>query len=245
MEVTKINWKKHFDAVYCLSLADNIEKRAVMTKEFKRIGIPTSLIHWKITVRNNFYKYIWNNPTFPTKRWWLTVEGALNCTMGHYEIMKECLVMGYESVLIVEDDVRFLKDLKTLKGIIENIPVNDILLLDKSIPLSKEAYKEAVKKSSSKLFMDYSDVKLWGTGCLSLSSRAMKVMTGSLEQMWEPIDNKTNRVNNNGVVVNEDGLVRVASITNACVQDMSLKPETGQYDDIIYEDIADLKKYNL
>jgi hypothetical protein len=57
-----IRWDEKFDAIYCISLADNISRRDDLKKELKRVGILDSTVfHWKITVKNELYKYIWSN----------------------------------------------------------------------------------------------------------------------------------------------------------------------------------------
>ena len=44
-----IKWDEKFDAIYCISLADNISRRDDLKKELKRVGILDSTVfHWKI-----------------------------------------------------------------------------------------------------------------------------------------------------------------------------------------------------
>src|SRR5574344_1761512 len=47
-----------------------------------------------------------------------TVRSFFNSTMNHYRIVKTARALGYESILIVEDDARFLKDLRRVEEIV-------------------------------------------------------------------------------------------------------------------------------
>lgn len=243
----KIDWKKHFDAVYCLSLASNVKRREDMEKELRRVGIAQSrLLKMKITVKNAFYKHIWSNPDFPTERWWIHNSSALNATMGHYEIMKECLDLGYERVLIMEDDIRFLKDIAAVKSIIDAMPKSDIVLLDKFIPISKEQYLNSLETEKiNDYFSDFSKVKIWGVSCYAVTKKAMEVMTRNQELRYVPADHVTNRVDNHGRVVNDDGLTRAAAIKNLAMQDFSYKERLNDHDKIAYERLVKLEDYNL
>ena len=242
-----IKWSKYFDAVYCLSLADNTQRRVDMTKELRRVGIFQSRIFkWKITVRNEFYHYIWTNPDFHTERWWLHLESAMNATMGHYEIMKESLALNHERILIIEDDIRFLKDLQELSEILNEIPEYDVLLLDKCLNVGRESYQDALENNGiNGHFFNFNNVKLWSVGCYGLSRKAMQTITKRQESLFIPADHVTNRVDNKGNVVNDDGLVRVASIRNAAMQDFKYKKQLSALDEIVYNGIADPEEYAL
>ena len=238
-----IVWDEHFDAVFVLSLADYIERRNLMREELHRVGIEASgILHWKITVRNAFYSYIWRNPSFPSPRWWLNREPNLNCTMGHYEIMKESLARGFRRILILEDDVRFLRDTAAIAEILDDLPEGwDIAMLDYNIPEAKTSYNEALRSSRvNGHYFRFDTVRLWSTGCYALSAKAMRHITQEQERNYRPADEIYNRMSE------DDGLLRVAAIRNIAVQDMRLKGE--QMNDIdrhLYDGIAELKDYNL
>ena len=220
-----IAWDEHFDAIFVLSLADYIERRNLMREELHRVGIEASgILHWKITVRNAFYSYIWRNPSFPSPRWWLNREPNLNCTMGHYEIMKESLARGFR---------RILQEPAFRPG--------RLAMLDYNIPVAKTSYNEALRSSRvNGYYFRFDTVRLWSTGCYALSAKAMRHITQEQERNYRPADEIYNRMSE------DDGLLRVAAIRNIAVQDMRLKGE--QMNDIdrhLYDGIAELKDYNL
>lgn len=246
-----IQWEKYFDAIYCLSLADNIEKRSLLEKELSRVGILNSKIfRYKITVKNELYKYICSAPELNIDKYLQSNPQAFNTTLGHYEIMKECLAMGYKRVLILEDDVRFLKNIKEMYDILENIPEEcDICLFDKFVPFSKEPYLNEIKTNKiNTYFFNFEKIKLWSCGCYALSQNAMKTIVSKQVKKFVSADESTNKVNNDGVVVNDDNLYnlyRVSAIKNLCVQDRRLKEQMKPIDYHLYDDIVNLNDYYM
>ena len=240
----EVKWNKYFDAVYCISLADNIQRRDDLARELKRVGIKKCF--WKITVRNEFYRLIWTNPRFRVEKWWMHLEGPLNATLAHYEVMKEALALGYKRILILEDDVRFLKNLKDIEEALGNMPACDIALLDKCIPFGKERYFSELEKSQvNDYWLDFANVKLWSAACYAVSAKAMDVITRNQLRCFIPADHATNRVDNLGKVVNDDGLRRVASIRNIAVQNFFYKKEQNETDKLAYTEFVNLEDYAL
>ena len=43
------------------------------------------------------------------------------CTYGHYFMIREAYELGYEKVLFIEDDIRFLKDVDMIENVLENL----------------------------------------------------------------------------------------------------------------------------
>lgn len=240
-----MDWSKYFDKIYCLSLVNNVERRQDMEKEFQRVGIDTNsgYFKWKITVDNPFYKYIWTNPSLPTEKWWLGIKGALNCTMGHYEIMMEAQALGYERILIVEDDARFLNDVSEIERYLENLPEYDICLLDfyPRSPNDKQnfgKYKETHK--INELFIDYSQIYVLSCGCYALSKYGYTSLLNLQNTKYMPADHY---INNTRDSIRD--LKRVCPEKNISIQDMSYKPNRQPIDYHLYDGITDTKNYNL
>lgn len=58
-------------------------------------------------------------------------RGTFNSGMGHYRVIKTAYELGCGNCLVVEDDVRFLKDLNLLSDIVNDLPEDyDIALFD-------------------------------------------------------------------------------------------------------------------
>lgn len=250
-----INWKKYFDAIYCLSLADNLKRREFLSDELNRVGILNSgIFHWKITVVNNFYKYIWTNKDFNLNKYWGNVTGnnsALNCSMGHYELYRELQALGYKRVLILEDDVCFLNNLDEICEILEFIPDDyDICLLDKFLcePLArKEYFNEINKMKVNACFFNYDNIPLSSCGLFAVSEKAINALVEKHENSIEPPDHYTNRITfrNGKPLIYEDGLKRYCSIKNVAIQNANLNPPSKhKHLQIAYQGIINLEEYN-
>ena len=250
-----INWKKYFDAIYCLSLADNLKRREFLSDELNRVGILNSgIFHWKITVVNNFYKYIWTNKDFNLNKYWGNVTGnnsALNCSMGHYELYRELQALGYKRVLILEDDICFLNNLDEICEILEFMPDDyDICLLDKFLcePLArKEYFNEINKMKVNTCFFNYDNIPLSSCGLFAVSEKAINALVEKHENSIEPPDHYTNRITfrNGKPLIYEDGLKRYCSIKNVAIQNANLNPPSKhKHLQIAYQGIINLEEYN-
>ena len=224
-----IKWDEKFDAIYCISLADNISRRDDLKKELKRVGILDSRVfHWKITVKNELYKYIWNNPSLKANKWWFHLTGTLNCTLEHYAVYKECLALGYKRVLILEDDVVFLKDIKEIQKAIDNIPQNyDILKFNSYFSGTEEEIQKVINDNKiNDYYFDYSSLQQISAACYAVSSKAMLILSKYQETFYQPSDAILN-VQNTEI---DSKLVRVSTIKDICIQNFTYK------DDLKYED---------
>ena len=224
-----IKWEKKFDAIYCISLADNISRRDDLKKELSRVGILNlNIFHWKITVKNELYKYIWNNPSLKANKWWFHLTGTLNCTLEHYAVYKECLALGYKRVLILEDDVVFLKDIKEIQKAIDNIPQNyDILKFNSYFSGTEEEIQKVINDNKiNDYYFDYSSLQQISAACYAVSSKAMIILSKYQETFYQPSDAILN-VQNTEI---DSKLVRVSTIKDICIQNFTYK------DDLKYED---------
>ena len=224
-----IKWQEKFDAIYCISLADNISRRDDLKKELSRVGILNSnIFHWKITVKNELYKYIWNNPSLKANKWWFHLTGTLNCTLEHYAIYKECLALGYKRVLVLEDDIVFLKNIKEIQKAIDNIPENyDILKFNSYFSCKEEELQKVINSNKiNDYYFDYSSLQQISAACYAVSPKAMLVLTKYQEAFYQPCDTIFN-VQNPDI----DGkLIRVSTIKDICIQNFAYT------DDLKYED---------
>ena len=126
-----INWNKYFDHIYVLSGCSNFEKRKQLEDEFNRIGL------------NNYqWWYNCNNYFLDKSKFWIYNDIHQNIAFGHYSIIKTCYELGYENILIMEDDIRFLKDINEIENQLNIFLENknkydcyyfDYLIIDESI----------------------------------------------------------------------------------------------------------------
>ena len=101
-----INWNKYFDHIYILSGCSNFERRKQLEDEFKRVGL--SNYNWWYNCHNELMD--------KNKFCSLIDDTVKNIAFGHYSIIKTCYDLGYENVLVMEDDIRFLKDINEIEN---------------------------------------------------------------------------------------------------------------------------------
>ena len=102
----EIDWNKYFDHIYVLSKPSSFDRRKILDKEFERIGL-----------KNYQYCYGFENNLIDYSKYYNNdiKKEHIMTTIGHYSIIKTAYELGYENILIFEDDVRFLKDLNKIQ----------------------------------------------------------------------------------------------------------------------------------
>lgn len=221
-----IDWKKYFDHIYCIHFVDYKEREEELKKELKRVGILDSeIFSFKYTFRTPLDNTLYESYNFMRERnnEWFKIS-MLNLAIGHYSCMKESLGLGYERILIIEDDVAFLKNLDEIERILESSPHADIELYDKCG--TKENWDSCLKSKINKDYCSYS--LLWCASCYSVNRKGMEHITSCQEQKFNVADFYTNNfspvydINGRRRLV-EDGLFRAVSIKNIACQ----KPAKG------------------
>ena len=106
------------DKVFIINLKERTDRRKEILKELKKANIDNyeffDAIRPTIDDLNQWNpKYIENIPG-----WFKRLDkdeqhyrlGALGCLLSHYNVIKECKKRGYQNVLILEDDTKFMLD---------------------------------------------------------------------------------------------------------------------------------------
>ena len=101
-----INWNNYFDHIVIISASKNTDRRKYLNKEFERIGL--SNYEYFLNVNDNFL--------FDNK--YENNVNRKNCLHAHYFVIKRAYELGYDSIWIMEDDIRFLKDEENIKRVL-------------------------------------------------------------------------------------------------------------------------------
>ena len=119
-------------------------------------------------------------------------RGFFSCGMGHYRAIKTAYELGYEHSLVIEDDIRFLKDISLIEEIVNDLPENyDVALLDTFKPqgMSFDEWRDNAKKNKvSKHWCRFSNMRSFA--CYSMSRRGMERWIGK----WEGGFGRVNRL---------------------------------------------------
>ena len=226
-EKTMIDWKKYFDHIYCVHFVEYKERRLELMEELNRVGILDSgIFSFKYTFRTPLDNVLLNSYNFSRASDAEKFDvPKLNLAMGHYACIKEALGLEYKRILLLEDDIAFLKDLGEIERILEESPHYDIELYDKCG--DEEIWQFFLKNRP--INDDYCGYSLlWCTSCYSLNKRGMEHIVKCQETKFNVADFYTNEFapyndfNGNRQLI-YDGVRRAVSIKNIACQ----KPSKG------------------
>lgn len=135
-----IDWNKYFEKIYIYSCAENFDKRKYLNSELKRIGCED--YEYFITCKddklinyNHFNEFV--------------QDKSKQITHGEYLIIKTAYELGYNNILLFEDDITFLNNVEEIYNQLEyfynikdqyNIYMFDYLQMESIIFLSSGLY---------------------------------------------------------------------------------------------------------
>lgn len=124
----KINWKKYTDHIYCINFTKSTNDVDWTMNEFKRIGILDSGMFTNFyNITSPLYEVLYKSFT-PCGFLNYTNNGdynyAFDCSIAHYFCIKQAYELGYEYIMVVENDLCFLKNITYIKNILEAIYAN-------------------------------------------------------------------------------------------------------------------------
>lgn len=135
-----IDWNKYFDHIVIVSAAKYQNRRDILDKEFKRIGL----------FNYEYFINIYDN--LLTDKF---IERNINrrcCIHAHYFVIKRAYELGWDSVWILEDDIRFLKNESDIQFALDefeqvkdqsNIYMFDWILFKKHSDIDKDYFGAA------------------------------------------------------------------------------------------------------
>lgn len=148
-------------------------------KELERVGMNDVHVQWQFP--NPFDNVLKNRLSHVRL---LENSGFFNCVMGHYRAIKTAYCLGLNNCLVMEDDIRFMRDLDKLKEIIADAPSDaDILLFDVLRP-QKIALPDFVQHVKSDRVSRYwvKFVNARSAGCYALNRKAMERWINAFER---------------------------------------------------------------
>ena len=165
-----------FDRKVVLYFTGNKDTRVPgMERELARVGLDDADRQWQFPtpIDRVLLKGIRHIPCVER-------GGYFNMTMGHYRAISTAYHLGCDSVLVVEDDIRFLKDMSELEKIVSSIPDGyDVALLDMFSISMRSVNADTVKMLREKrrvndFWAEFDELR--SCGCYALSRRGMSRM---------------------------------------------------------------------
>lgn len=120
MNTTLINWGEYFDRIYCVHFLPHKDRLARLKKELSRVGILDSgILEWRYTVPDSYDEIIWK---VAEKNRWCSRKAYVNLALENHRILKQSQLLGFKKILILEDDIAFLRSIEEIKKILDAIP---------------------------------------------------------------------------------------------------------------------------
>ena len=177
-------FKEYFDKVVLLNLAENKNRKDFMFQQFKEFGcedeitMHTATLHPHCDIIINAFNALGKGK--------FTRPNEFNCSREHYSIVKQAYLEGCNTLLVIEDDVCFLKDKDKIIEYLNHIPNDyDILRMSCVTP-----YKETVNllKNNKDYWLIHDDTPMWATAMYALNRRGMKYYIMCQDQYYQVAD---------------------------------------------------------
>lgn len=223
-KIESVSFDDAFDHIYCLHYLPSSERLVKLKKELERVGIDenANYFSWKYDYPSSLLDMVYKSKD-------IKLDVALRSSsreyikrvsMMHYEIMKEAYSLGYERILVLENDVRFHKHKEFINKMLNNIPDTDIVMFDKMVcSAAKESikYKEYIKKTLNpeELYgsMNDSGVFFIFCSCYAVNRAAMERIIKLHEEKLLPPDTP----------FNDKKITGSFAVINLAIQDPKLK----------------------
>lgn len=234
-----------FDHIYCLHFLPAQDRLVKLKSELKRVGIDDTADYfsWVYDYPSNLLDIVYSDgrTNLDTALKSSSREYIKRVAMKHYSIVKEAYELGYDKILVLENDVRFHKDIEYIGKLLLNIPKTDIVMFDKmvcSAPSEYVKYKKYVKSlPEDSLYgdMNESGVFFIFCSCYSLNRKAMEHIIAAHEKSLLPPDTP----------LNDKTLTGSFAIINLAIQDPKLKTRKSEaytkigLDTVVYGSVTD------
>lgn len=117
---------RYFEHIFIVSACKFTERRQYMDKQMEYLGVK-DYTYWYVPDYNFTNSLIFkDNPAID--------DAHKRCIFGHYSLWKICYELGYDNVLIIEDDAKFISNIseynRILKEFDDNRNLSNIYLFD-------------------------------------------------------------------------------------------------------------------
>lgn len=117
-----IDWSKWFDGIYLVHYIDQDDRWEFLKRQFKEIGIDDKILHVRYAYPNRFSEMVTEKVKSEHGVGWNTLSGWTDAAMNNLGLMYEARHAKSKRILLIENDVAFLKDLQFLEKAFDAIP---------------------------------------------------------------------------------------------------------------------------
>lgn len=184
-----IDWSKYFDKIFCIHYLPYEERMHDIKRELDRVGILNSQVfQWHYTVKSKCFDDLYQSLVDhhiifeSTNDEILAGSGVLgnfkssrvfNLAINKLNLMMQAKELGYEKILVLEDDICFLKDLDEIQKHLDQIPEDfDIVNFDYWLKTPKTMSKLKSGHDQLYLKLDQNDIAV-NFSCIAFSKHGI------------------------------------------------------------------------
>ena len=173
-----IPWEKYFDKVFCLFWTARISERMPrLRNELQRVDLLSSpIFEWAWDANSSLEDGIRHETD------WDNVGDVYKVYAVHYvNFMKNALALGYRRILVIEDDIAFLKDKSRIIDMLESMPDTPFVQMDKFIwsDDKTEEFRKAKEKGEKYVISKYG---FSSATCNAYTREGMKTYIETIEK---------------------------------------------------------------
>lgn len=180
-----------FDLCKVLTMSSRQDRRDFIEKQFGTLGLGLAL-------ESNYISYHYTTP-FPyngliaqtfnnTNKGLFSKPNEYDCARSHYSIVKTCYDLGYNHCLIMEDDIRFLKNQELFISFLEHIPNDYDILQFGAFTMDKKAAGILDHYDNGEFWVMHDGIYLWNASMYALSRKGMQYYIGYMDKFFTVAD---------------------------------------------------------
>ena len=183
-----------FDKIYVISLISNNINQKFIKYQFSELGLDFEFIY-------GFDFYNFKNINFNKLD-----SRTFSCSLAHYQAVMQAYNLNYNNVLILEDDICFIKDKNLIYDVLNNIPYNcDFISFDPRFDSQYDEinFLERCISDDSYYIEKNKDIRIYGTSMYALLNKdIMKLYLDSQQKNFKESDHVDNIFDNSIVNIN-------------------------------------------
>lgn len=195
-----INWKRHFDHIFCLHYVGHSDRYIRISKEFERVGILGSgIFSWHMAVDSPFKRKMYK--TLPVNSAYLSYFSDYkyaDIMLNHYYVMKEALAFGYKKILVFENDICMLKDTSLIEKTLDNAPKDANIVLYDYFEYKSDnkhsAIGDFIRLKNDKSIYHSGAMYLMDTLALSTYVQTIEKQFYAIDDLWNKFDKDTYKI---------------------------------------------------
>ena len=180
-----LDWTRYFDRIYCIHYLPSREKFPRLREELKRVGIWDSpIFEMRCTSPSKYDECIFREYRHKI---YAPNLAYVNLCLEIRRVLYEAKEFGKRRILLLEDDVAFLKDIGEIERILEATPEDyDIVQYDKFVTdngwMKGDWDKRIVEKRIDDNFIDASGTLFTSAACMALSAKGIAEMLRIMDE---------------------------------------------------------------